>query len=192
MMGTFYSSNDYRHYLEHHGVKGMKWGIRRYQNPDGTLTAAGRKKAAKAEFKATKKGINEESRDLYDSYLKMVRSGGSINQERKRAIRELKAQRKAGSITRKEYKQGVTTAKEKARASEKQAEVSMAVGQYFLQKAHHLNRATYAEAVKGKNSAAYKRAQALVQRDVEYYGDYTVRRLPDGSFTVQKIQVYAY
>lgn len=31
--------------LCHYGVKGMKWGIRRYQNADGTLTAAGKKKA---------------------------------------------------------------------------------------------------------------------------------------------------
>lgn len=31
-------------YLMHHGVKGQKWGVRRYQNPDGTLTAEGRKK----------------------------------------------------------------------------------------------------------------------------------------------------
>jgi hypothetical protein len=33
-------SND----LRHHGIKGMKWGIRRYQNKDGSLTPAGKKR----------------------------------------------------------------------------------------------------------------------------------------------------
>ena len=40
--------------LYHHGILGQKWGVRRFQNVDGTYTAAGMKryKAAKAEYKA--------------------------------------------------------------------------------------------------------------------------------------------
>lgn len=31
-------------YLKHYGVKGQKWGLRRYQNEDGTLTEEGRRR----------------------------------------------------------------------------------------------------------------------------------------------------
>ena len=36
-----------QNYLSHHGIKGMKWGVRRYQNEDGTLTEAGKKRYRK-------------------------------------------------------------------------------------------------------------------------------------------------
>lgn len=40
--------NDFEtNYLMHHGILGQKWGVRRYQNPDGTLTAEGKARYSK-------------------------------------------------------------------------------------------------------------------------------------------------
>lgn len=41
--------------LYHHGIKGQKWGVRRYQNKDGSLTPAGRKRQAKQEYNTERK-----------------------------------------------------------------------------------------------------------------------------------------
>ena len=42
-MAEYYGIH-YDSVIEHHGIKGQKWGVRRYQNPDGTLTERGKKK----------------------------------------------------------------------------------------------------------------------------------------------------
>ena len=50
--------------LIHHGIKGQKWGIRRFQNKDGSLTPAGKKRVAKLEsqyISLTGKKINSQS-----------------------------------------------------------------------------------------------------------------------------------
>lgn len=40
-----YRATDYTNdFLAHHGIKGQKWGIRRFQNPDGSLTPEGRER----------------------------------------------------------------------------------------------------------------------------------------------------
>lgn len=57
MINHFEAVNDYRNYLSHHGILGMHWGIRRYQNEDGSYTKKGldRLRKAKTDYEQTKK-----------------------------------------------------------------------------------------------------------------------------------------
>ena len=50
-------------YLQHHGVKGMKWGVRRYQNKDGSMTPAGKEHV---ESNRMRKKIESSKVDKYD------------------------------------------------------------------------------------------------------------------------------
>lgn len=50
-------------YLEHHGIKGQKWGVRRFQNKDGTRTPAGKKRY----YESSKNSINTKVKNHIDN-----------------------------------------------------------------------------------------------------------------------------
>lgn len=59
-MSNIYLRQPYPNELYHHGINGQKWGVRRFQNPDGTLTTAGKIRygVGKA-VKTAKKNVND-------------------------------------------------------------------------------------------------------------------------------------
>lgn len=58
----YYAIDDKTEDLQHHGIKGQKWGIRRFQNRDGSLTSAGKRRerenSSNEQNNAHKRSIN--------------------------------------------------------------------------------------------------------------------------------------
>lgn len=82
-------------YLYHHGILGQKWGVRRYQNPDGSLTTEGMRRRAKQ--------IDKDNAKFLKKY------GDTINKKVEKAVEpymKIYAERELNTSLRKLKKNG--------------------------------------------------------------------------------------
>lgn len=73
--------------LYHHGIRGQKWGVRRFQNKDGSLTKLGQKRVDKAQKKAAKVDKKTEMRPArgpysIDTKFESIAGGRSISRRK--------------------------------------------------------------------------------------------------------------
>ena len=79
--------------LIHHGVKGMKWGVRRYRNKDGSLTAEGKARAKKRADKA-------ETHDKKEEYKQASKNRRNLSDEElSKRIKRLENEKKLKKLT---------------------------------------------------------------------------------------------
>ena len=150
-------------YLVHHGIKGQKWGVRRYQNEDGSTTSLGRKRYSRSEKTQAKIDKLQNKINKHDNNV-LIRN--TLNDSRRGKIHNLslkrdyqKSKENLRSI-REEYKNGGDVTKKDLRKAKKEVRDA---------------RKIYRK--KGRNSNFY----------VNQYRGGTDRRMADGQGAVKAI-----
>ena len=150
---SFYDKTDAEDFIEHHGVHGMHWGVRRFQNPDGSLTAEGKrhraaqavnkiaedvgktaKKAGEAISTAARKTFNPTSADMDEKIAK-----AKEKEEVKRKKAELKAiknnYKNIDQMSDKQVKEEIQSLAERTKLREmREKEAQMKKGSDYIEK----------------------------------------------------------
>lgn len=99
--------------LYHHGTKGMRWGIRRYQNKDGSLTPAGQKRYNKEVEKLKKETAKVKAAEKLAANNKKVQAKFDKLDAKKAALEARKKALKDGKDPEEEKKKAEESAEEK-------------------------------------------------------------------------------
>ena len=105
-----------RYTLQHHGILGMKWGIRRYQNPDGSYKPGAEGRYAPGGLKGSKKAPSGPSEDYVRSRSKSRQE--MTDEELKNATQRLNNERQYEQYRKELDKEPIKKEKEKGNSND--------------------------------------------------------------------------
>lgn len=140
-------------YLIHHGIKGQKWGIRRFENADGTLTAAGKKRYQAQESYANSYKNYKEAKKLRTSDFRI----GGLSDRRKR----IATARADKDLKKAEYLYSKARSdKSGERARDRYINKSLRNGHLFISTNDMVYGGNYVKKMKGKLETEYGKEYA--------------------------------
>lgn len=77
-------ANEYQNFLAHYGTKGQKWGVRRFQNEDGSLTEAGKARYGVGDKKDWKRLNRDAKKDAHEYAVAKAYYGEGAGTRRKK------------------------------------------------------------------------------------------------------------
>lgn len=174
-MSNYYIVSDE---LYHHGILGQKWGVRRFQNPDGSLTDAGRKRYSK-QVMDLERGTFEKPEHYFKREEKVLRNNPvykaaiesvkePVNDEDRikcKRAEELLTKVYEGTNTKKDDKEAVKLGRDYQKRTNEWNEIT--------DKVIRENFGKYYDIPVGKFSSVGGKLQRQVMLDLErkYYGD---------------------